>query len=196
MRKSSFKSRSGVTMVEILVAMAISVVVLGTIAGIYDTSMRISRRSILQDQVFAEATLITSTIERGLQEYVPSNEERWTAKEVSFLAGDGQLAKSRRIWSDAESGHVSMEVFALDAPASRPAQSAVGMEKQTIQTSVTFQFARDFEGIKPVWSESVPDAEHPRVVRYEVTAKLLDEKQPREAIVSPVTLSGAVALVD
>jgi len=185
------------TLVEILVAMAIAVAILGTMGGIYSATTRAVRRSTMQDRVFDEAASIATTIERHLKQFVPRiDQEQWTSSAIAFAASEGDDSPQTqhvRIWSEDDS-QVAMEV--RPSGDLQPVRSVIGFEKGQLQADVGFTFASDFQGLDPVWKDELAPGEHPRLVRYEVTVAMPEALQMRNAPVKQVKLSGAVALVD
>ena len=170
-------ARSGLTLAEILVATAVTGVVLATLAGVYESSSRISRRNILQNEIFAEAMAAVSTIENSLRQISHSAEpERWTGDMVSVRKSDGT------IWTSADLNPHSSTTKPVSSP--KP--------QQMVERTVHFKFASEFDGFQPLWKDSAETT--PRLVHFEVTAQLLEQHQPRGATLAPVTLAGSIAL--
>jgi len=184
-------SRDAATLVEILVATAIGVVILATLAGIFETSNSIARRSITQDRLFSEAVAITSDIERSLQHRIPSpGEETWQADQIAFITNQNTSSGKIRILSDDKTKAVAMENLAGDGSPMK----VLGMERDDMAAQVRFEFASEMNGLDPQWVQTLPQGAPPRLVRYEVTVQPLQRN--RDQPVMPVHLTGAVALVD
>jgi len=216
-RRERLASRPpGATLIEVLVALAASVVVLGAVLGIYDATSRLSKRSVGRESMLAEARQIAQTIEESLRAYAaPANiqipngapSDRFAEDEAVFYCSDP--APGAAMWRVRIANKDFGEAAGARAVMSRlPAregdrieesagagQIALGVNKGETTTRVRFSYAYGFNGLEPIWTSQAQPG-RPRLVEFEVTVAPRKPGKGDAAPNLPVRLASAVALGD
>lgn len=202
---------AGVTLIEVLVAMAISVVVFGIALGILDTTSRGAHRQIDRESLWAEANLIAWEIEQALRAQIGAGEiqiaggeahQSFRPEEIQFYGSD--VAQGVNLWrvkignrARPGVGANASRVAMIRLPAvgessgrevARGAGRSLGAGGDLLSSRVEFRFAYRYEGLNPVWTETAQAGLAPRAVQFEVIVSHLEQDMP------DVRLKGAMAL--
>ncbi|MCX7016074.1 MAG: prepilin-type N-terminal cleavage/methylation domain-containing protein [Candidatus Sumerlaeota bacterium] len=203
------RRRSGVTLVELLVAIAASVLIAGAVYGVYDTTSRLSRRSLTRESMWAEAVQIEQTIEEALRGRVAPADlqlpagapgEKFAGDELVVYSSDaapGAAVSLVRIANKQAFGDVGQRVVITRGPMSpRPGASEQsgdiprdpGLNRGRTTTRVRFRAAYQYNGLEPAWAAEPLAGQAPKIVEFEIVVSTEGEGLP------PVTVTGETAL--
>ncbi|GAB4321551.1 MAG: hypothetical protein Kow0059_16200 [Candidatus Sumerlaeia bacterium] len=198
-RLHSSAQHRAMTTAELTMAMAIGVVLLGLLLGLFISTQKASDRIILREQMFQEAMVIDDKLAALLRRAVPDERlevpnlpaSRFTAWQIEFYATGEQLQRwTIRPERQGTEAQGPMYAAAASAPATgggvgQPeAPRPLGLGLGKFNTSIQFAYAEQYEGLAPRWNDSADRP--PRVIRYTITVQ---DRQDRAA---PVVISSAL----
>ena len=214
--RSASTRRSGMTMVELLVSMAVGIAVFGLLLAILDQTTRLSERSIAREALWREAVGAAQTIEQTLRGYASpgdlsiENPEKdvFGAEDAEFYsvgAWAGADVLRMRIGADPDQDVepegravviISREPVSVEnagAGTLEEADRRVVFGSDESYAAIRFRFAYKIgKDLKPDWTEKRKTGKRPRLVEYTVTVS--SREAPEGMPIMPVQLTGAVAL--
>ncbi len=209
----SRRQQNGITLIELIVAIAAGLIIFGLILGILIRTSAATDANILKATMRQEGRLITATIVKSLKQFFPVSElaqaaptgvmhfaenqmqflSLHMAKEsqpVQYLITNGRDAKTQL-------NRVMMERAPLAQKAASPspetqareqALGILGLGVGNVKSEVRFRYASTFEMLSPQWVVVLKPGAVPRVV--EITVIIRDAADRLE----PMTITTSLAL--
>ncbi len=209
----SRRQQNGITLIELIVAIAGGLIIFGLILGILIRTSAATDASILKATMRQEGRLITDTVVKSLKQFFPVSElaqaaptgvTHFAENQMQFrslhMAKESQplqyLITNRR---DAKTqlNRVMMERAPLAQKAASPSPESeareqalgiLGLGVGDVESEVRFQYASTFEMLSPQWVVALKPGTVPRVV--EITVIIRDATDRLE----PVTITTSLAL--
>ncbi len=209
----SRRQQNGITLIELIVAIAGGLIIFGLILGILIRTTAATDANILKATMRQEGRLITNTIAKSLKQFLPSGElaqaaptgaTHFAENQMQFrslhMAKESQplqyLITNRR---DAKTqlNRVMMESTLLgqsvaspspESETSEQALGVLGLGVGDVESEVRFRYASAFEMLSPQWVVALKPGAVPRVV--EITVIIRDATDR----VEPVTITTSLAL--
>lgn len=206
----SRRARNGITLIELIVAMAAGLILFGLVIGILIRTSAATNATVLKESMRQEARLITDAIVKSLKQILPAGElaqgaaagvthfaenqmqflSLYAATEsqpVQYVIANGQDATTQL-------NHVVMKSTPIIQEPSAPVaetetgEQVLGIRGENLESEVRFLYASTFDMLSPQWTVSLEPGMIPRVV--EITVIVSD---PAERVAA-VTVTTSLAL--
>jgi prepilin-type N-terminal cleavage/methylation domain-containing protein len=192
-------AKKGVTLVELLVVMAVGVMVMGLLLGIFISTNGAAIRENKKAAQWQEAALIARQVEDALNGWIsniPETElkETFLDKKAGFFRIDANtgnhlvLSSLTNIMADERTRAVMIQKPIPKSGEEDETLFVLGIDSADLSTSVTFQYATEMKDLKPVWKPTLTEGERPLLVKYIIVVQDMDQR------VKPVALSSSVLL--
>jgi len=200
-RDISAKINRGMTLVEIIIALAAGVMVAGIVLGIFISTTQVSEKSDSRIMLYSEARLIEQQISNILKKRIPDGEilkegasglssfnqsslrifsstpdlKNFTPALITIKTQNSPDGKSQRIVAVEES-------YDPETGKTSPiTERDLGSQFDRVNAKIVFKYASDFNELEPNWTDSGSSGTAVKLVQYSIT--LVDNKKDYSPII-------------
>jgi len=166
------------TLIEIIVAMAVGVIVLGLLLAIFISTSKGVDKAISKNMLLQEITLASDQVKNVLEYHIPAVElsidsgvtESFSAEEIRIASSaKGKVAAHtiKNVFEDKEGQSVEHTYKPLGENGSET-KDFLGVSSKEVNLSIRFKYANSFDGVEPIWRSSL---EKPALILFTITAE-------------------------
>ncbi len=205
----SRRQQNGITLIELIVAIAAGLIIFGLILGILIRTSAATDANILKATMRQEGRLITNIIVKSLKQFFPMSELAQAAptgvthfaenqmqflslhmakqsQPVQYLITNGRDAKTQLNRVMMERTPLAQKV-ASPSPETETREQALGLGVGNVKSEVRFRYASTFEMLSPQWVVALKPGAIPRVV--EITVIIRDATDRVESVAITTSLA-------
>lgn len=197
MLKRTFKN-TGVTLVELLVVMTILAVIGGILYEVFSVSSKSSAKQISKEQNWLELRLINKKIDIILNNII--HETANAVEKPSFKADsitvpaitsnkDKKAVAFCNFINDVDKDGINRILLVKKQPDGKAFGDGILISvNNKLNASISFRYAAQYNGLEPVWQDSLPAGTYPKIIEYKIT--LIDDTLEKSE--NEISFTGAV----